>query len=74
MLCRWFRKFAQPVAYRYITLGGTELRDVQSINFVDSAFASDSVSYESDQERYALASLPYTFFLLNVDMELNKNR
>jgi hypothetical protein len=27
-----------------------------------------------EEDPYSLTSLPYTFFLLNVDMELNKNR
>lgn len=56
LLCRWFRLFAvRETEYCYVTLGGTELRDVQSLGFIDSDLAKNMWSYELDGDRYDLA-------------------
>jgi hypothetical protein len=56
LLCRWVRLYASPDAsYCYVTLGGTELRDVESLRFIDLKFTASVSSYETVQGRYALA-------------------
>jgi hypothetical protein len=56
LLCRWARLFGIPGAtYCYVTLGGTELKDVESLRFVDAKLASMIWSYENDGGRYKLA-------------------
>lgn len=39
----------------YVTLGGTEFRDVQSVRFIDPRLASRIISFEHDKSRYQLA-------------------
>ncbi len=57
LLCRWLRMHAQPAtSYSYVTLGGTELRDIHSLSFIDLQLLSGVWSYESDPKRYALAA------------------
>jgi len=41
--------------YCYITLGGTELKDIESLRFVDRKLTSNVWSYETDHNRYNLA-------------------
>lgn len=55
MLARWLRQCASPGPYSYVTLGGTQLRDIPSVAFVDSAFAGDVWSYENDAGRFQVA-------------------
>lgn len=56
LLCRWVRLYAQPgVSYCYVTLGGTELKDIESLRFIDGNFTSTVWSYETIKERYDLA-------------------
>jgi len=55
LLSRWIRKHAAGVDHRYVTMGGTELLDVVSLNFVDPTLACDAVSYEVLSNRHALA-------------------
>src|SRR5262245_55091925 len=55
LLARWIRHYALVNPYRYVTLGGTELRDVQSMFFIDPGLATRALSFESNHERYLLA-------------------
>src|SRR4051812_29783736 len=56
LLCRWVRLYAQPgVSYCYVTLGGTELKDIESLRFIDVNLASNVWSYETIKQRYDLA-------------------
>jgi hypothetical protein len=56
LLCRWLRHHAQAVPYQYVTLGGTEFRDVISVHFVDPDLLGQAVSFEGNAGRYELAS------------------
>src|SRR5271156_1285042 len=42
--------------YVYVTLGGTEFRDVQSLRFIAPRLASRVISFETDKTRHQLAS------------------
>jgi hypothetical protein len=55
ILSRWLRHFATPGDYCYVTLGGTELRDVESVAFIDPRLAVDARSYEENSERHGIA-------------------
>ncbi len=56
LLARMFRHCAPPAeVYQYVTLGGTELRDARTVNFIDARLLAGAVSFEEDADRYALA-------------------
>lgn len=55
LLARWLRQCATTGPYCYVTLGGTQLRDIPSVGFIDSGFTQDVWSYENDGDRYRLA-------------------
>jgi hypothetical protein len=56
MLCRWIRLYGAPSAsYCYVTLGGTELKDIESLRFVDAKLTSSVWSYEERLDRHELA-------------------
>jgi hypothetical protein len=56
LLARMFRHYSAPgEAYQYVTLGGTELRDVRSIEFIDRRILEGALSFEDNDERFALA-------------------
>ncbi len=56
LLCRWLRLYGTPSAeYCYVTLGGTELKDIESLRFVDPRLTSSVWSYEANVARYKLA-------------------
>ena|SRR5579862_2542961 len=55
LLCRWLRLHAAQGRYRYVTLGGTELRDVLSLRFIDNQIVSSARSYEENAKRYPIA-------------------
>ena len=56
MLCRWLRLYGQPESqYCYVTLGGTELRDIKSLGFVDVSLVSSVWSYETKHARFEAA-------------------
>jgi hypothetical protein len=55
LFARWLRHFAQPGEYVYVTLGGTELRCVQSLYFIDPSLVTDAISIEEDRNRLKLA-------------------
>ena len=56
ILARWLRHYAVPnQQYCYVTLGGTELRDVANVAWIDRLLASAIVSYENDSERADMA-------------------
>jgi hypothetical protein len=56
LIARWIRHFAADTDYVYVALGGTELRDFQSVWFVDGSLVSSATSYERDLTRSQLAS------------------
>jgi hypothetical protein len=57
MYARLIRLAARHDAnYVYVTLGGTEFRDVQCLRFIDSRLAVRIISFESDKTRHSLAS------------------
>jgi len=56
MLCRWIRLYGTPGAsYCYVTLGGTELKDIESLRFVDAKLTSSVWSYEEREDRHKFA-------------------
>lgn len=55
LMCRWLRWHAKQSEYRYVTLGGTELADIVSFDFVDRRFTEGAISYESDGKRHSAA-------------------
>jgi hypothetical protein len=55
IVARWVRQYANNGPHCYVTLGGTELRDVSSMRFVDSELVQNVWSYEYDKERYQFA-------------------
>lgn len=56
LLCRWMRLYGRPDrGYCYVTLGGTELNDIESLRFVDPKLTTGVWSYETDQGRFKLA-------------------
>jgi hypothetical protein len=56
LLCRWSRLYGTPGAeYCYVTLGGTELKDIESLRYVDPKLTSIVWSYEANSARYKLA-------------------
>lgn len=55
MYSKWFRQWGKSDHYYYVTLGGTELMDSQSLYFIDAEIAKTSVSFELDSERLTLA-------------------
>lgn len=56
LFARWVRLFGRPLQYRYITLGGTELRDIQNLWFIDPNLVRHAASYELNAERARLAA------------------
>ena len=55
LLARWLRHHCSKSEYRYVTLGGTELRDCQSLHFIDPAFLRGANSCEEHAARYSAA-------------------
>jgi hypothetical protein len=55
MVSKLLRQAPSKFSYRYITLGGTELKDIQSMFFVDPTITLNSVTFELKPERHALA-------------------
>ena len=56
VLARWLRHYAVAnQEYCYVTLGGTELRDVANVVWIDELLGSAIISYENDSARAGLA-------------------
>src|SRR5436309_1660048 len=55
LLARWLRHHAQRGEYRYVTLGGTELKDAQSLHFIDPLLIGRAISFETEESREAIA-------------------
>jgi hypothetical protein len=56
LLCRWLRLYGdRGNKYCYVTLGGTELRDISSLGFADISLASSVWSYETNAKRFEMA-------------------
>src|SRR5262249_4848365 len=52
LLCRWMRHHAAEGQFRYVTLAGTELRDIQSLHYIDAACATGVISYELGRKEH----------------------
>lgn len=56
LLGRWLRLYgSQRAQYSYVTLGGTELRDIHSLRFIDGALTTTVCSYEIERKKHDLA-------------------
>ena len=56
LLCRWLRQYGiRDQSYCYVTLGGTELRDITSLRFICEGLTSEVWSYEDNAGRYRAA-------------------
>ena len=56
ILARWLRHYAVAgQEYCYVTLGGTELRDVANVAWIDDRLTATVMSYESDSARANMA-------------------
>lgn len=51
----WIRRHVGSGSCVYVTLGGTELRDIQSLAFINQALASSIYSFEDTEDRFQLA-------------------
>jgi hypothetical protein len=57
IVSRWLRLYGESGRkYCYVTLGGTELRDVSSVGFIDPDLITSIWSYEKDKNRCTLAN------------------
>jgi hypothetical protein len=56
LLCRWMRHHGVEGQFQYVTLGGTELRDIQSLHYIDDQCTSGIVSYELKKKEHGLVS------------------
>jgi len=52
LMARWLRHHGRQQQYCYVTLGGTELRDVLSVRFMDYGLISTVWSYEDNKSRF----------------------
>jgi hypothetical protein len=56
ILAKWLGELGSPIEpYWYVTLGGTELRDVSFMTWIDRRLTSKVISFEQDPDRYKLA-------------------
>jgi len=55
LLARWLRNHATANQYCYVTLGGTELKDCQSVHFIDPRMMGSAVSFETGRDRLGFA-------------------
>jgi hypothetical protein len=56
VLAKWLRHYAKPKRkYSYVTLGGTELYDVNNIAWIDEKLVDVVLTYEQIPDRYAIA-------------------
>jgi hypothetical protein len=73
MLCRWLRLHGDSSKqYCYVTLGGTEMKDIQALRFADLNLTSSVWSYETNQKRYGLAkqaASDLATYGVNVDLQ-----
>jgi hypothetical protein len=52
LMARWLRHHSRQQQYCYVTLGGTELRDVLSVRFMDHGLITSVWSYEGNKTRF----------------------
>src|SRR5690242_10918850 len=73
LLARWLRHYSNQSTYCYVTLGGTELRDVANLSWIDNTLTSKVFSYEQDKNRYTLAlETANEFKAKGVNVEIRK--
>jgi hypothetical protein len=65
LLARWLRNHATASHYSYVTLGGTELKDCQSVYFIDPKMMGSAVSFETEQDRFDFAVASATSLAAN---------
>ncbi len=70
LLARWARAAAVPGDHMYVTLGGTELRDVAVLKFIDSQVVGGAISFELDSKRVAMAKKTASKFKEDYDLEV----
>jgi hypothetical protein len=56
LFSRWIRHYGREPSYAYVTLGGTELRDIEHLHFIDANLVQTATSFEAVRERAHLAS------------------
>jgi len=65
LLARWLRNHATAGNYSYVTLGGTELKDCQSVYFIDPRMLGAAVSFETRRDRFGFAVASATSLAAN---------
>ena len=55
MLATWLRRYPVAQPYIYVTLGGTELKDIESMFFIDQPLIKRAISFEVHPERFKMA-------------------
>lgn len=55
LLAKWLRLYARAEPYCYVTLGGTELRDISNLDWIHRDLTSKIYSFEQDPRRYKIA-------------------
>jgi hypothetical protein len=55
LLARWLYHYAGKDSFHYVSFGGTELRDAQSIYYIGLPLKSKPISFEFIPERFTLA-------------------
>lgn len=75
MFSRWLWATSPTSSqYVYVTLGGTELRDVQSLRFIGNALTSKVFSFEYDRDYYQLAAKTAKQLQMDgIDIELSND-
>jgi hypothetical protein len=56
LLARWLRHWAADRDYSYSTLGGTELRDVLSLSYIDPGLLAPATAFEREADRHEHAT------------------
>jgi hypothetical protein len=74
LLSKWLRKHAKPGPYCYVTLGGSELRDILNLNWIDQSLTTRVFSFEQDPVAYKEASkLAGHYKGTGLEIEVEKN-
>ena len=73
LLSRWLRNFAQPGPYCYVTLGGSELKDILNLKWIDKSLTSRVFSFEQDAAAFKQASeLAVKYRNQGIEIEVRK--
>jgi len=55
IVARWLRLHAANTPHHYVTLGGSELKDIRNLSFIGKDLVEGATSYEQDSRRFAFA-------------------